>query len=64
MGLKGRVAKRFKAATTDSKHKYPVADNKLGQNFATATPNTKWVGDVTFIHTAEGWLYLAGTMLI
>lgn len=62
MGFKAKAAKRFKAATTDSKHKFPVADNKLGQNFAAAAPNTKWVGDVTFIHTDEGWLYLAAVL--
>jgi putative transposase len=62
MGLKARAAKRFKAATTDSKHKYPVADNKLKQDFAATTPNTKWVGDVTFIDTNEGWLYLAAVL--
>lgn len=61
-GLKAKAAKRFKAATTDSKHKYPVAENKLNQEFIAATPNTKWVGDVTFIDTAEGWLYLAAVL--
>ena len=62
MGLRPKAAKRFKAATTDSKHKFPIAENKLKQAFDVATPNTVWVGDVTFIATGEGWLYLAGVL--
>lgn len=62
LGLRAKAAKRFKAATTDSNHKFPVADNKLNQEFNVATPNTVWVGDVTFIATGEGWLYLAGVL--
>ena len=61
-GLKAKAAKRFKASTTDSKHKFPVQENRLNQDFATTAPNTKWVGDVTFIDTAEGWLYLAAVL--
>ncbi len=47
--------------TTNSKHKFPVAPNLLARNFApAATPiNHRWAGDITFIETREGWLYLA-----
>lgn len=56
--LRGRHKRRFKA-TTDSKHTLPVAPNRLEQNFATARPDQVWTADITYIATAEGWLYLA-----
>jgi len=62
LGLRAKAARRFKAATTDSNHTYPVPENKLGQDFTAIAPNTKWVGDVTFIGTDEGWLYLAAVL--
>lgn len=62
LGLKAKAAKRFKAATTDSKHKFPIQENKLKQDFNAEFPNSKWVGDVTFIDTNEGWLYLAAVL--
>lgn len=49
---------KFKA-TTDSKHNKPVAPNLLERNFATTSLNSCWVGDITYIPTGEGWLYLA-----
>ncbi len=45
--------------TTDSKHDLPVAENKLNQEFTASKPNQKWVTDITYIWTKEGWLYLA-----
>jgi len=59
--LKAKVRKRFKA-TTDSKHKFPVAPNLLQRDFAPAAPNQTWVSDITYIWTGEGWLYLAVTL--
>jgi transposase InsO family protein len=50
--------KKFKA-TTNSKHSFPVSPNLLNQNFHFENPNQAWVGDITYIPTAEGWLYLA-----
>lgn len=50
--------RKFKA-TTNSKHSLPVAPNLLKQDFAAETPYEKWVGDITYIPTGEGWLYLA-----
>ena len=56
--LRGRHKRRFKA-TTDSKHTLQVAPNRLEQNFATERPDQVWTADITYIATAEGWLYLA-----
>jgi putative transposase len=52
--------KRKYKATTDSKHNLPVASNCLNQQFTASAPNKIWVSDITYIPTAEGWLYLAG----
>jgi transposase InsO family protein len=58
-GLKSRRARRFTPTTTDSKHNLPIAPNVLQRDFSAQQPNTKWVSDITFVPTAEGWLYLA-----
>ena len=50
--------KKFKA-TTNSRHNLPVAPNLLNQKFAVDAPDRTWAGDITYIHTQEGWLYLA-----
>lgn len=57
-GLRARQKRRFRK-TTDSAHAFEVAPNVLARNFDTRAPNEAWVGDVTFVATAEGWLYLA-----
>lgn len=57
-GIRARHKRRFKA-TTDSKHRLPVAENILDRQFAPEAPNRIWTGDITYIATAEGWLYLA-----
>jgi putative transposase len=57
-GLRAKAARKFKV-TTNSKHKLPVAPNVLEQDFTAAKPNQKWVGDITYLWTDEGWLYLA-----
>lgn len=57
-GLACKTKRKFKA-TTDSKHNSPVAPNLLDRQFSAAQPNQKYVGDITYIHTQEGWLYLA-----
>jgi len=56
--IKAKHKKKFKV-TTDSHHKYKTAANLLGGQFEVSQPNMVWVGDITYIHTDEGWLYLA-----
>ena len=57
-GLRAKAARKFKA-TTQSRHHLPVADNLLAQDFSARAPNQKWAGDITYLWTDEGWLYLA-----
>ena len=57
-GLRGRRRCR-QPRTTDSQHPWPVADNVLNRAFDVATPNTVWAGDITYLATREGWVYLA-----
>lgn len=57
-GLRAKAARKFKA-TTNSNHTLPVAENLLQQDFTAQRPNQVWVGDITYIATGEGWLYLA-----
>ena len=57
-GLKPKAARRFKV-TTNSKHNKPVAENILGRQFRPHCLNKAWASDITYIHTNEGWLYLA-----
>lgn len=58
-GLTAKQNRRFRAKTTDSAHDWPVAPNLLNQDFTADGPNEKWNGDITYIPTSEGWLYLA-----
>jgi len=58
-GIFSRLRRKYKA-TTNSNHRLPVAPNLLNQDFSADKPNTKWVGDITYIPTDEGFLYLAG----
>lgn len=60
-GLRSRRIRRYRS-TTYSQHKRPVAPNVLAQDFTALAPNQKWVADITFIPTAEGWLYLAALL--
>lgn len=57
-GWRSRVVRRYKA-TTNSRHNLPVADNILAQQFVATRPHQVWMGDITYIPTDEGWLYLA-----
>ncbi len=53
------VRTRKHKATTDSYHKFNIAPNLLDRNFAADKPNQKWAGDISYVWTREGWLYLA-----
>lgn len=58
LGLRAKAKKKFKV-TTDSSHALPVALNRLNRDFRAYAPNQKWVGDISYVWTDEGWLYLA-----
>lgn len=58
LGLQAKAKKKFKV-TTDSKHNLPVAPNLLNRDFSATGPNQKWVGDISYVWTDEGWMYLA-----
>ena len=59
LNLIPKMRKKFKVNTTDSNHNLPIAPNVLDRDFNSELADTKYVGDITYIHTAEGWLYLA-----
>ena len=63
MQQNGLVSRRYKRKrfkqTTDSNHGLPIAPNVLNRAFSAERPNIKWVSDITYVPTREGWLYLA-----
>ncbi len=61
-GLRSKRVKRFVPRTTESKHAFPVAQNLLDRDFKADAPNRKWVCDITYVPTQEGWLYLAAVL--
>lgn len=61
LGLRAKGRRKYKA-TTNSRHSLPISPNLLEQNFSAQKPNEKWVSDITYIATDEGWLYLAVVM--
>jgi putative transposase len=58
-GIQAITRRRFRACTTDSRHDWPIAPNRLAQKFAAERPNQVWLADITYVPTEEGWLYLA-----
>lgn len=60
-GLRTKQKRRFRK-TTDSKHDQPIAPNLLARRFEATAPNMRWVTDVTYVWTSEGWLYLAAIL--
>lgn len=61
-GLKGRTARKSKPRTTDSEHDQPVAPNLLRNRPAPRKMDEVWVADITYVPTAQGWLFLAAVM--
>lgn len=59
LGIKSKTKQKFRISTTDSNHRYNLSPNRLNQNFHATSPDTIYVGDMTYISTQEGWLYLA-----
>ena len=59
LNLVPKMRRKFKVNTTDSNHSLPIAPNILDRDFYAGLADKKYVGDITYIHTAEGWLYLA-----
>lgn len=57
-GIRAKTVTKWRA-TTQSQHEFPVAANTLDRVFTVAGPNRVWAGDLTYIWTGEGWLYLA-----
>ena len=60
--IQGKIKKAFVPSTTDSNHANLVVENVLNREFSAELPNQKWAVDITYIHTDQGWLYLAGVM--
>lgn len=61
-GLRARQKRRFRPQTTQSDHQLPIAQNWLARIPAPNRPKQIWVADITYIQTAEGWLYLSGIL--
>jgi putative transposase len=61
LGLQGRQRRRFRT-TTKSNPAHPVAPNLLSRQFSATRPNERWVTDITYIWTDEGWCYLAAIL--
>lgn len=63
-GLRGLQRRRYRVITTDSLHGNPVAPNLLAGRPAASRPDQVWLSDLTYVPTAEGWLYVAGVSSI
>ena len=61
-GLRSRPRRRFRICLTDSNHDLPIAANRLLGRCQPARPDAVWVADITYVPTAEGWLYVAGVL--
>ena len=57
-GIKSITRRKYRVKTTDSNHKHPIARNVLARDFTASKPNEKWLTDITYIDTLEGWLYV------
>lgn len=60
--LRGKSPRKRHPRTTDSRHDHPIASNVIQRDFTATGPNQKWLADITYIATDEGWLYLAAVL--
>lgn len=61
-GIRSIIRQKYRVQTTDSNHNYPVAENHLNRDFSAERLAQKWVSDLTYIKTGEGWLYLTAIL--
>jgi len=61
-GIRAIMAPPRRARTTDSRHDLPIAPNLVARDFTAEAPNRVWLADITYIPTADGWLYLSAVM--
>lgn len=64
LGIRSVVHRRFRVTTTDSYHPLLVLENILNREFSATALNQEWTSDITYIHTDEGLLYLAGVLYL
>ena len=62
LGLRSIISKKFKVTTTDSNHGHLPSENLLDRDFTASRPGEKWVSDITYVRTKQGWLYLTIVM--
>jgi transposase InsO family protein len=62
MGIRSIISKKFKVCTTESDHPYAPSKNLLDRDFTATRPGEKWVSDITYVKTQQGWLYLTVVM--
>jgi putative transposase len=60
--IQGKRRRRYVPRTTDSRHEKPVADNALARDFTASGPDRKWLTDITYVPTDQGWLYVAAVL--
>jgi transposase InsO family protein len=60
--IRAKTRRKFVPRTTDSRHRQPVADNLLQRDFGAKAPDRKWVADITYVPTGQGWFYLAAVL--
>ncbi len=60
--IKSIIRKKYRVQTTDSDHEYAIAENHLNRDFSAQANGQKWVSDLTYIRTGEGWLYLTAIL--
>lgn len=62
LGLRSIICKKFKVSTTDSNHGYLASKNLMDRDFSASRPGEKWVSDITYVRTKQGWIYLTIVM--